>query len=160
MDAHAPGSPATERLTGWLVYGTASVVLAVGAVWWLRAAPPPDPVGEQLQAWGAAVEAALPDDGSQLDGATVLLTSSDEQHSGTDVGVGPHRLRVTCAGLGMVRVDVSPVAGTGRVPCADAPEQRGEVVTMPLELTGTLDVRLALVRGDRAVVRWQLLPGS
>jgi hypothetical protein len=113
-----------DRARGAVVYAVASVLLAGGVTWWLRAAPheeiDPDPTIEQ---WQRTAMQVLPDESGQDDADTIALAPGADHQVLAVVDSGEYRVSVVCVGSvgSQVRVSLGE-AGTDSghgLDCAD-----------------------------------------
>ncbi len=147
-----------DRVPAAVLYAVAVVLLALGGVWWVRAAPSPARIDPELAAWRATVEELLPGRDDELQADTVILDGEEQESFIVDVQPGPHLLSVVCAGRGQVQVDVttSGSPGEGRpLSCLESPRP----FTVPIGLSDTFQMEVFSSAGDRAVLRWQLVRG-
>jgi hypothetical protein len=144
-----------DRAAGATLYAFALVLLLVGGVWFVRAAPE---VGEDpaVVAGRATVERLLPDLPRQAGAETMVLAAGGRKERNTSVVGGAYALAMLCVGDGQVRVRLSATGeDSGRaVPCsAEEPE--------PVELTVGLadDLFMAVSAETRgaAVFRWRVI---
>jgi hypothetical protein len=84
----------------------AALLLAVGAVWWWRAAPRDDS-DPRLLTWRLAAEQLLPVTGEQELTDTVVLPADGQYEKAADLHGGAFQVAVVCAGPDGSRVRVS-----------------------------------------------------
>lgn len=149
---------APDRVSGVLLYAGAVVVLAVGAAWWIRAAPPLDGTGARVSAWRRTVEEVVPERVDQVEARTYVLNPGDDLDAEVEVRPGQHQLTLVCAGRGQVRVRFTSAGmDSGRaVPCAEEPG----LLMIPAALGERLFLDIVAESQGQAVFRWQLLRPS
>jgi uncharacterized protein DUF6023 len=86
-----------ERARGAVLYACAGLLLAGGAVWWVRAAPR-ERVDPQIERWRRSAEQMLPDLEKQESADTLTLAAGADQDVVADVGDGSFLVSVICVG--------------------------------------------------------------
>jgi hypothetical protein len=143
-----------ERLGGAVLYGTAVLLLAAGALWWFRAAPAPTADPRLVAGW-ESVERGLPDRDGQAGARTFVMGDGSDTEETLDVDMGVFQLYLLCSGKGWLRTRMGLFAEQpGRlVPCTDPPT----LVTVTTSRTDRLHATLSAAVEGRAVVRWQAM---
>lgn len=147
---------AGDRWTGVAVYGAALVLLAAGSAWWFQAKPDTGD-SEGVRDRRRAVERLIPNDRTQLDARTIVLSRGDNlEQEAPDAGAGRYRMVLACAGSGQVVVrfgatETPPLT----VPCADQPTAVRHEATLNESFVLTVMARTS----GRVAFRWQLFPG-
>ncbi len=134
-----------ERGRGAVLYATAGVLVAAGAVWWFRAAPP-ERGADRVEQWRATVEKLLPEVEGQEDSSTMALGAGAEQTYRSSVETGKYVVSLVCRGGpdSFVRVSLSQNgsdSGLG-LPCSE------ERAPQSFEVGLADSLRLHVVVGD------------
>ena len=145
-----------ERARGVVLYALAGALLLGGGVWFVRAAPPSEK-SDDVAAWQATAERALPDSSLQAMAETLVLTSDGRTERTAPVVGGAYTLSMVCsAAAGQVRVRLSTFGmDSGRaVRCA---AENPDVARVQVALVDELHMRLSAEDAERgAVFRWRL----
>ena len=145
-----------ERARGAVLYACAGLILAGGAVWWVRAAPG-DVVDPKIKRWRQAAEQLLPETGSQESSGTVALAANADQQVLADGGDGSFLVSVICVGGAgsSMRISLSDTDDSGHgLSCTGEATPFQFTVSIPDQLrmnvtvneSGPVVFRYALVR--------------
>jgi hypothetical protein len=144
-----------DRGRGVALYALAAVLLVVGGVWFIRAAPMIDEE-PGITAGRATVERLVPDLASQAGAETLVLAPSRRAERNTAVRTGSYALVLVCAGEGRVRIRLSTTTvDSGRaVLCAPEPSP----VELTVALASMLFLSVSSETDEEIVFRWRLVP--
>ncbi|AGL21350.1 hypothetical protein L083_7840 [Actinoplanes sp. N902-109] len=137
------------------LYALAVLLLAAGAVWFVRSAPTPGE-DQRVAAGRTTVERLLPDLAQQTGAETLVLKARARVERNTGVPTGSYALMLICAGSGQVRLRLSAtLVDSGRaVPCGAEPQP----VVLDVSLGSMLFLAISSEAGEEVVVRWRLVP--
>jgi hypothetical protein len=104
-----------DRIRGAVLYAGVAVLLAVGAIWWVRAAPR-EPVDASIAKWTATAERLLPDPPDVEASDTLQLGAGVEREISAKLNGGVHHISVVCVGVAnsLVRVTLGSLNDSGR----------------------------------------------
>jgi hypothetical protein len=143
-----------ERSRGAMLYAFAAMVLVVGGVWFVRAAPQTG-VDPRVPQWRATAERLVPDEPLGGMSESIVLSGNNTTERDTPIDGGSYVLTVVCAGTGQVRVRLSTTGtDSGRaVPCSDDPSP--QLLRVALADEFHLEISAEDEHGG-AVFRWRL----
>jgi hypothetical protein len=146
-----------NRTTGAVLYALTAALLAAGAVWWVRTAPPvgTDPA---VAGWRASVEQLLPDRADQITAGTLVVRPNGTREVDAETQPRRYYLFFLCAGQGQVLIQPEPPGrGSGQVvPCSDRPQLQSLVV----DLADRFYLMISGQSATTVVFRWQLTIAS
>ncbi|GAA0544831.1 hypothetical protein GCM10010172_28050 [Paractinoplanes ferrugineus] len=86
-----------ERARGVVLYLSAAVLLAGGALWWFRTAPN-DEIDPRIEQWSQAALRLLPDTDEQETAATLPLGAGVDREVEANLENGSYLVRILCVG--------------------------------------------------------------
>jgi hypothetical protein len=147
-----------ERARGFVLYGCASVLLAGGGLWWVRAAPD-DGVDPRIEQWSQDAQRLLPDVSEQQTAATMPIAAGADREVVADLETGSYQVNVVCVGGADSRVrirlgDDGSDSGRG-IDC----EGGSQLDNFTVGTAGQLRMNVTASPNGPVVFRYSLLPG-